>query len=105
MKAWIVWNKDGCGATVVFAKTRGKARYLAQKTDTCEDMKFIEINPKRIPEADCMYRGVYEMDYHNEKDHDFMISHGWWCEICKNKDNCETYNHDKTVIDSLENEE
>lgn len=37
MKAWIVRDKnDCCGAEVVFAETRGKARSLALCTDCCD---------------------------------------------------------------------
>ena len=79
MKAWIVDNRDGDSATVVFAETRGKARAAAYRTAVCEDMEFIEIRPRRFPEADKMYRGNREMDWDDPSDRRFLCEHGWYC--------------------------
>ena len=58
MKAWIVYDSEGCCATIVFAETRGKARSVALHTDVCEEMRFIDISPKRIKDADNLYHGI-----------------------------------------------
>ena len=79
MKAWIVDNRDGDSSTVVFAETRGKARAAARWTDVCEDMEFIEIRPRRFPEADKMYRGKREMDWDDLNNRRFLCEHGWCC--------------------------
>lgn len=79
MKAWIVDDKDGDSSTVVFAETRGKARAVARWTDGCEDMEFIEIRPRRFPDADKMYRGKREMDWYDPSDRRFLCEHGWYC--------------------------
>lgn len=79
MKAWIVDNKEGDSSTVVFAKTRGKARAVAVGANGCEDMEFIEIKPRRFPEADKMYRGKCEMDWNDPDDRRFLCEHGWYC--------------------------
>ena len=47
MKAWLAKDKDEFIATVVFAETRGKARSIAMRTETCEDVDFCNIYIRR----------------------------------------------------------
>lgn len=113
MKAWIVRNDDGY-ATVIFAETRNKAKLKAQCTDVCEDMEYIEINPRRFKEADAMYRGNREMDWYDSNDKRFLVEHGWHCEEpevddcneCDCRDVCDSYKQLKceyrTLLDSLD---
>ena len=69
MKAWLVREKDGECATVVFAKTRGKARSLAMATDACEDADFCDIDVRRKPSLDKYYKqGKKEMDWYDGAD-------------------------------------
>ena len=71
MKAWLVKNKDAdyCGAEVVFAETRGKARALAMSTDCCSEAKFVDIEVYREPIADKYYKeGKRYLDWDDPKD-------------------------------------
>lgn len=80
MKAWEVFDKLDDYSTIVFASTAGKARALALCTDTCEDSEFINIRARRVPEADKLYRGRYEIDWDNDKDRLFLVKElGWIC--------------------------
>lgn len=64
IKAWLVREKDEFCAAVVFAETRGKARALAQRTEACEDVAFLDIEVRRCRAADKHYRkGKKELDW------------------------------------------
>ena len=81
MKAWIVSDPVEGYSAVVFAESRGKARVAALCTEECMDSDFLEIKPRRFPEADCMYRGDnWRMDWFNDEDRRFLLQHGWHCE-------------------------
>lgn len=90
MKAWLCKPKDDYYSTVIFAETRGKARYLAQHTDNCEDLDFIDIEVKRLPNADCLYRaGKVEIDWYNENDRFILIKDcNFQCENVDSEDYC-----------------
>lgn len=101
MKAWLVKEKDGECATVVFAETRGKARALAMATDACEDADFCDIEVRREPSIDKYYKeGKKEMDWENPKDRVALVkdcgfscadAEPYWCDDCPAKKFCDTY--------------
>lgn len=82
MKAWIVREKDEFCATVVFAETRGKARALALYTETCECADFINIEVRRMKEADKYYKpGKTELCWFNAEDRIAMVKDcGFTCD-------------------------
>ena len=68
-KAWIVRENGEPYAAVVFAETRGKARALAQLTDACDYVDFVNIEVRRIKDADKYYKpGKRELDWDNADD-------------------------------------
>lgn len=74
LKAYICRDRiEKYGSTVVFAESPGKARMLAQKTDTCEDLDFIDIEVRRAPALDDAYRGRFELDWYNDQDRIRMV--------------------------------
>lgn len=82
MKAWLVREKDEFCATVVFAETRGKARALALYTETCEYADFINIEVRRMKEADKYYKpGKTELCWFNAEDRIAMVKDcGFTCD-------------------------
>ena len=82
MKAWLVRERNEQWATVVFAETRGKARSLAQSTDCCEDVCFLDIEVHRMPHADkCYKEGKTEMDWLNPADRLVLVKEcGFMCD-------------------------
>ena len=103
MKAWLVREKDEFAATVVFAETRGKARVLAQSTECCEDAAFVNIEVRRMKEADKYYtEGKKELDWLNGadrialvKDCGFVCDMEYYmpgdCKICSAAEWCDRY--------------
>ena len=101
MKAWLVREKDGEYATVVFAETRGKARAEAQATDACEDAHFCDIEVTRKPNMDKYYKdGKREMDWYNDAERLALVKEcGFYCvdmfieecEDCPAKEYCDNY--------------
>lgn len=99
MKAWVVRDEYEEYATVVFAETRNKARLEAMRTDTCEDMEYLQIKPRRFREADSQYRGLREMDWEDFFDRKFLVGYGWSCAepdyeecaSCSASDICDKY--------------
>lgn len=103
MKAWLVRERDGEGATIVFAETRGKARALAMHTEACEDAEFVDVEVIRRPQMDKYYtEGKMEMDWLNSKDRialvkdcGFVCDYDYWehedCEACPAKEYCDRY--------------
>ena len=94
MKAWIVDDPiEAATAAVVFAETRGQAKVLAQSTDACEDMDFVDIRAVRAPKLDRFYRGKSEMDWFDPNDRAAMVKYGGFhCspEVDVYKEKCET---------------
>jgi hypothetical protein len=85
MKAWKVSrNKYEPYATVVFAETRNKARYLALSTECCEDCEYSDIVATRLPQIDkCYKKGKIEMDWFDQKDRLALVKEcGFTCEDC-----------------------
>ena len=91
LKAWIAQETETwSNATIVFAETRGKARSVAMHTDACEDVSFIEIYIRRVPQMDKYYRGLSEMDWFDPDDRIAMVRDaGFSC----------TYELDKSDLD------
>lgn len=79
MKAWIVTDEYDEYSTVVFAETQNKAKTIAQATDCCEDMDYINIKPRRFKEADARYCGKSEIEWNDPADRRFLVEHGWAC--------------------------
>lgn len=106
MKAWIVDDPiEAATAAVVFAATRGQAKVLAQGTDACEDMEFIDIRAVRAPELDGFYRGNAVMDWYDKSDRLAMVKHADFhcatevdiykekCEACSAHEYCGRYDN------------
>ena len=101
MKAWLAKDKDEFSATVVFAETRGKARSIAMRTETCEDVDFCNIYIRRVPQIDKYYKeGKKEMDWFNDDDRLALVKEcGFYCEYiaedmcedCPAKEYCDEY--------------
>ena len=108
MKAWKIEHPYENYSVVVFAKTRGKARLEALYTDECGDCEFLELSPRRFPEADSMYTdGKHQLDWMNREDRIFLLKQGWYCDIemrecreCEVKEYCDYYNDNKDEIES-----
>ena len=102
-KASIAREKDEFCATVVFAETRGEARALALSTDACESADFVDIEVRRIKDADKYYKpGKHELDWYNSddrialvKDCGFVCDHEYLdmddCAVCSAKDFCDYF--------------
>lgn len=111
MKAWLVKERDGEYATVVFAETRGKARSLALATDACEDADFCDIEVTRKPHLDKYYTsGKRKMDWYNDsdrialvKDGGFQCVHECECELeeCPAHQWCDRYEVEKEAIEDM----
>ena len=69
MKAWRCINYYEGYATIVFAETAGKARYIAMQSDMIgDDLEFRYVVVRREKKLDAYYRGVTEMDWYNAQD-------------------------------------
>ena len=102
-KAWIVRENGEPYAAVVFAETRGKARALAQLTDACDYVDFVNIEVRIIKDADKYYKpGKRELDWDNAddrialvKDCGFACDHEFRnmdkCAVCPAKDFCDKF--------------
>ena len=79
IKAWHAtdWYKEY--SVVIFAETRGKAHYLATKSDAFEDSEWNDIRVIRLPQMDKMYRGNTEMDWDSAEDRIALVKDGWYC--------------------------
>ena len=103
MKAWKVTTEYEPYAEIVFAESRGEAKFLALATDSFEYCKFIEIKARRMPHMDKYYKdGKWVMDWENPKDRLAMVKEcGFYCGIdyfepsdcdeCSAKDYCDKY--------------
>lgn len=100
MKAWLVKEKGEFTATVVFAKNRNEAKSIALTTEACEGAEYIDIEARRLPEADLQYNGRDVMDWCDPDDRLFLVKKCGWtceemdgdrCEDCSAKEFCEDY--------------
>lgn len=104
MKAWLVREKDEFCAAVVFAETRGKAKSLAMRTEACEDAAFMDIEVRRMKEADKYYReGKRELNWFDDADRVALVKDcgfscdpheipDWdYCLDCPAKEWCDEY--------------
>ena len=101
MKAWIITTKCEFNVLVIFAETRGKARYIALHTDEFEDCEFCDIEVRREPSIDKYYKeGEVIMDWENPKDRIALVKECGFhceyvelceCEICPAKNYCDVY--------------
>ena len=101
MKAWLVSTEYDFYALVIFAETRGKARYIALHTDEFEDNKFCDIEARRVPHMDKYYKeGKRFMDWENPKERIALVKELsfhceyielYECETCPAKKYCDTY--------------
>ena len=96
LKAYVAYEKDGEGSTIVFAENRTQAKLLAMATDCCGDARYIDIRVNRVPAADTMYDGHREIDWYNQRARvvlvrDFgwsCLEPSWECDTCKAKPYC-----------------
>lgn len=97
-KAYKVFDSASCEnfSTIVFADSRNEAKVLALSTDTCEDASYTDIRAQRLPEADCLYKGLAEIDWYDEDTRlalvrDFgwsCFEPSWECDGCPAKQHC-----------------
>ena len=83
---------------IVFAESRGKAKYLAlQYLDSCQDSTFTEIRVCRCPELDDKYYGKQILDWYDSIDRIFLVKEAHYvceyplaedCLICSAKEFC-----------------
>ena len=98
MKAWVVREKDKFCATVVFAETSGKAKFLALGTEPLENAEFCRLEARREPEMDKYYKdGKTLMDWLDPKDRVAMVKDANFtceyiemseCETCQAREFC-----------------
>ena len=101
MKAWLVKEKGGDCAEVVFAETRGRAKSLATHTDIVDFADFVDIEAHRLPKADKYYKeGKWHLDWNDPQDRIVLVNEcGFRCEYvepymckdCSAKEYCEDY--------------
>lgn len=100
MKAWKAETEYGEYSLVVFAETRGKARAIAAGCEEFEDDKFTDIEIRRYPAMDCMYKGASVADWDDPKTRRYLVKELGWrcaerfiseCEICPAKDVCPSW--------------
>ena len=100
MKAWKAETEYGEYSIVVFAETRGKARAIAAGCEEFEDDKFTDIEIRRYPAMDCMYKGARVADWDDPKTRRYLVKELGWrcaeridseCEICPAKDVCPSW--------------
>lgn len=108
MKTWLVEDVNEEYGTIVFAKTRNKAKYLATQYDEgLQDYRYNEVRATRMPQLD-KYAGdkPYVMDFAIDEDRLIMVRDAGFrcyepgyedCEKCVAKDYCEVYkDHSET---------
>lgn len=82
MKAYKVFDRtDWEGfATVVFAESANKARYLALSTAVCEDSEYRDVSAHRESTLDKYYKkDKKEMEWSDSDDRLAMVKAGWHC--------------------------
>lgn len=95
-QAYKVWSDYGEGSTIVFTETRNKAKALALLCDCCEDANYTDIRTHRMKEADCLYKGEFEIDWYDDETRLFLVREcgwacvetSWECDSCKSKKYC-----------------
>ena len=115
MKAWKARIKGEFCATVVFAKTQGKAKSAALYTDCCEDANFCDIEVSRVPQMDKYYiKGKAEMDWFNPQDRIALVKdcgfqceyiEEYICESCSAKEFCDEYHFCKNCGAKMDGKE
>lgn len=105
VKAWLAYAEGDFCQTIVFAKTRGKARAIAKYTDACEDSDFCNIVVSRLPKADKYYKeGKIQFDWDNPQDRLILVKEFDFtcettneerCEECSAKEHCIRYSEEK----------
>lgn len=112
MKAWLVRERGEFRATVVFAETCGKAKSAALHTEACEDADFVNIEVRRLKEADKYHKpGKKELDWLNAADRIAMVkdcgftcdseAHCWEnCVDCPAKEFCDYFLSPKAMEES-----
>lgn len=98
MKAWVVRKKYEFCATVVFARTSGKAKSLALGSEPLENADFCSIEAKRAPEMDKYYKeGKTYMEWCDPEDRVAMVKDANFtceyiemseCETCQAREFC-----------------
>ena len=114
MKAWKVGIKDDFYSEIVFAETRGKAKVEALTTDCCNGADFMDIEVRRVPEADQYYKdGKWHLDWMDDEDRLILVKEfGYsceyidldWCRECAAKEYCDEY-QDYLESEAQENEQ
>lgn len=108
MKAWLVEDVDEEHGTIVFAKTRNKAKYLAVQYDEgLQDYGYDEVRAIRMPQLDKYAdHNPYVMDFDIDEDRLIMVRDAGFrciepeyedCEKCVAKDYCEVYKDERTL--------
>ena len=101
MKAWKCSPINEYYCAVVFAETRNKAKVYAQGCDGFEDCEYIDIEARRLPIADKLYKeGKTEVDWNDPDDRIFLVKEcgfycEWhdekWCNGCSAKEYCSVW--------------
>ena len=93
-----MYEKNETLSTVVFAETAGKARALAQHTNTYKNIKFCDIKTQRIPQINKYYtNSKIEMDWFKMEDRVALVKEAGFrcdydsldCESCPASEWCE----------------
>ena len=108
MKAYKCWEEVEDCATIIFAETAGKARYIAiYSGDIGDDLTFKDVRVRRVPQLDKYYRGLREMDWYDDNDRVAMVREGAFdgccedyleyedCNKCSARKWCATYERHK----------
>lgn len=103
MKAWLVRETFEFCSVVIFAETRGKDKALAQATECCEDVSFLDIEAHRFPIADKFYTpGATQLYWDDPQDRLTLVKElGFTCDydafslgecvLCSAKEHCSRY--------------
>ena len=96
VKAYHACEKGGEYSTIVFAENATQAKTIAKACDCCEDAEYIDIRVNRMPEADKLYKGLAEIDWHDDETRVALVRDFGWacydpsfeCDNCKAKPFC-----------------
>lgn len=81
MKAYQLNTKYDFCSVVVFAETRNKAKTMGVGLDLLDYPAYIEIEARRLPQADKMYKNRSYMEWDDEQDRLFLVKEcGWHCD-------------------------
>ena len=79
-KAYKAYEKDGEYSTIVFAENVAEAKLLALATDACSEARYIDIRVNRLPDADKLYEGLFEIDWYDSETRIALVrDFGWSC--------------------------